>query len=373
MRLFSTEQVTKYHPDKLCDQISDAIVDACIAQDPDSRVACEALAKGTTVVLAGEITTTAKVDYAAVAKRVCRGLGYVAEDVITLINQQSPEIASGIASGIGSGDTMGAGDQGIMYGYATNETPSMLPFGFDLANRLTARIEAEAEKNNPILTGEAKVQVTVDLDIDPTILSVRKILVSACHKPNVDFTIVRQYIETLVWSVVDEYLRPPLQQPPLDESWYDPVLRRNIAVVVNPAGPWTIGGPLANCGLTGRKIVCDQYGGYCPVGGGAFSGKDPSKVDRSASYMARKIACDIVRRSETITKCEVQLAYAIGQAKPVSISIKYKNAFMSSVMESAAIDEYDLTPAGIIKALDLKRPIYERLAGGCHYREGAIL
>ena len=352
MRLFSTEQVTKYHPDKLCDQISDAILDACLAQDPDSHVACECMAKGETIILAGEITTTAKVNYAGVASRVCAKLGYKASNVLTYIEQQSPEIASGV----GNGEEQGAGDQGMMYGYATSETKSKLPFGFDLANRITARLEKEAAENNPILKGDAKVQVTVDLDTEPNIASVKKILVSACHKESIDFDLVKSYLETLVWSVVDEAAGSEIGQ-----KW----LRKNIEIITNPAGPWTLGGPSADCGLTGRKIVCDQYGGYCPVGGGAFSGKDPSKVDRSGAYMARKIACDMVEEYK-LKWCEVQIAYAIGQAAPMSVCIKCDNGINLGGVVAA---KYDLTPAGIIKALDLKRPIYEKLSGGCHYRE----
>jgi len=353
MRLFSTEQVTKYHPDKLCDQISDAILDACLAQDPDSHVACECMAKGETIILAGEITTTAKVDYTGVANRVCAKLGYRAGNVLTYIEQQSPEIALGV----GDGDEQGAGDQGMMYGYATSETKSKLPFGFDLANRITARLEKAAAENNTVLKGDAKAQVTVDLDAEPDIRSVKKILVSACHKDCVDFGLVKAYLETLVWCAVDDATASFIEP-----DW----LRKNIEIIINPAGPWTLGGPSADCGLTGRKIVCDQYGGYCPVGGGAFSGKDPSKVDRSGAYMARKIACDMLQEYG-LKWCEVQIAYAIGQAAPVSVCVKSdKHINLCGVVAA----QYDLTPAGIIKALDLKRPIYEKLAEGCHYREG---
>lgn len=352
MRLFSTEQVTKYHPDKLCDQISDAILDACLAQDPDSHVACECMAKGETIILAGEITTTAKVNYAGVASRVCAKLGYKASNVLTYIEQQSPEIASGV----GNGDDQGAGDQGMMYGYATAETASKLPFGFNLANRITARLEKEVAEPDAILKGDAKVQVTVDADEMPDFRSIKKILVSACHKEGIDFNIVKAYLETLVWSEVDRVV---------DGEATRKHLRKTIEIIINPAGPWTIGGPSADCGLTGRKIVCDQYGGYCPVGGGAFSGKDPSKVDRSGAYMARKIACDLLDEYK-LKWCEVQIAYAIGQAEPVSVSVKCDQPINLGSVVSA---RYDLSPAGIIKTLNLKRPIYEKLSGGCHFRE----
>lgn len=353
MRLFSTEQVTKYHPDKLCDQISDAVLDACLAQDPNSHVACECMAKGETIILAGEITTTAKVDYAGVASRVCARLGYHAANVLTYIEEQSHEIAKGVNEGSAE---QGAGDQGMMYGYATNETPSKLPFGFDLANRIVKRLEEAAAEENSVLKGDAKTQVTVDMDAEPDILSVKKILVSACHKDVMDFSGVKAYVGALVLDVIQSQCKT--------SEIFDRALS-NIEITVNPAGPWTLGGPAADCGLTGRKIVCDQYGGYCPVGGGAFSGKDPSKVDRSGAYMARKIACDLVDEYE-LKWCEVQIAYAIGQANPVSITVD-NNKKLNLVGVVTA--KYDLTPAGIIKALGLKRPMYEKLAGGCHFRE----
>lgn len=360
MRLFSTEQVTKYHPDKVCDQISDAVLDACLAQDPDSHVACETLMKGRTVVLAGEITTKAKVDYAAIATRVCGKLGYKVDDVITLIGTQSPEIAAGVNEGR---ELQGAGDQGMMFGYATCETESMLPFGFDLANRITKKLEEAAVTPYSILTGDAKTQVTVDLDAKPGVTSVKKILVSACHKPQTNLDLVRQHISTLVETAIEEAAKAAGYYPPSHKEAV-----QNIDLIINPNGAWTLGGPEADCGLTGRKIVCDQYGGYCPVGGGAFSGKDPSKVDRSGAYMARKIACDLLKK-HGLFSCEVQIAYAIGQARPMSVSVKSNRPHRDADYEQEVSETYDLTPAGIIKALDLKRPIYEKLAEGCHFRE----
>jgi S-adenosylmethionine synthetase len=324
------------------------------------------MAKGETIILAGEITTAANVDYAAVARRVCEKLGYHAARVLTYIEQQSPEIAAGVKEG---SDEQGAGDQGIMYGYATNETSSKLPFGFDLANRITKKLEEAAAETNSMLKGDAKTQVTVDLDETPTLSSVKKILVSACHKEVFDFDIIKTYIGSLIWSVIDDVAQD--EQQKVDA-------RKNIELIINPAGPWTIGGPAADCGLTGRKIVCDQYGGYCPVGGGAFSGKAPSKVARSGAYMARKIACDLLHRYD-LRECEVQLAYAIGQARPMSINVRTKlkanrateddRRMIEEIAEEWVAKNYDLTPAGIIKALGLKRPIYEKLAGGCHFRE----
>src|SRR5690554_6744067 len=298
MRLFSTEQITKYHPDKYADQISDAILDECLKQDIDSRVACETLVKGSTVVLAGEIITRARVDYDAVVRRIANKLGYRVDKIINLIGQQSPEIATAV----NTVRDYGAGDQGMMVGYATKETPSLLPYGFDLANRLVKLIEFDVENNkNTLLKGDAKVQITVDLDAPKDERSVKTILVSACHKP-ADIETVRKYIENLISLEIK--------------------LHDGIRLLINPAGTWSIGGPDADAGLTGRKIVCDQYGGYVPVGGGAFSGKDPTKVDRSGAYAARQLAIETLKASSRIEWAEVQIAYAIGKAEPVSIDIR---------------------------------------------------
>lgn len=344
MRLFSTEQVSKYHPDKYADQISDAILDACLAEDPLSRVACECMVKGTTIILAGEITTKAKVNYGAVAARVANKLGYKADRILTYIETQSPEIADGIRTG----DDLGAGDQGMMYGYACADTESDLPFGFDLANRIIKAIEHDTATNpRRVFRGDAKCQVTVDLDEEPTMQSVKKILISACHLPG-EF----ELMERRLWDIL-------LRLGVTDK----------VGVIINPAGEWTIGGPLADCGLTGRKIVCDQYGGYCPVGGGAFSGKDPSKVDRSGAYMARHIARELLAEFG-LPEVEVQIAYAIGQAEPMSVSVHstHTTADQNEKMSEWVKEHYDLTPAGIIKALNLLTPRYENLAEGCHYR-----
>lgn len=346
MRLFSTEQVSKYHPDKYADQISDAVLDACLAQDPHSRVACECMVKGTTVILAGEITTKAQVNYGEVVQRVAKKLNYKADRVMTYIDTQSPEIAGGVDGG----EEMGAGDQGMMYGYATRETESRLPFGFDLANRIIKTIEDDVEKNpDTLLKGDAKCQVTVDLDAPPTMESVKKILVSVCHKEGITEGAIEHEVHSLLWSCgIDTH---------------------KVEVIVNPAGAWTIGGPVADCGLTGRKIVCDQYGGYCPVGGGAFSGKDPSKVDRSGAYMARRIACAVVDYFD-VEWAEVQIAYAIGQAEPMSVSVKTDaDRVCNAIASDWAQEHFDLTPKGIIEALNLLAPHYEKRAEGCHFRD----
>lgn len=343
MRLFSTEQVTKYHPDKYADQISDAVLTACLQEDPESRVACECLVKGGTVVLAGEITTTAKVNYAEIATRVARKLGYTANNIITYIEQQSPEIAGGVKRG----DDLCAGDQGIMFGYATKETESGLPYALDLANMLCRVLEFDAEQPNSALKGDAKVQVTVDLEKPRDDRSLVEILISVCHKERYTLEEIRNYVENIVeYSGID-----------IGEA------RLNI----NPAGRWTIGGPAADCGLTGRKIVCDQYGGFCPVGGGAFSGKDPSKVDRSAAYMANYIARDLVKNND-IEYAEVQLAYAIGEAQPMSVHVETNRHDIDRTLAEIVAEQYDLSPAGIIKFLDLLNVDYEKLAEGCHYR-----
>lgn len=344
MRLFSTEQVSKYHPDKYADQISDAVLDACLKEDPNSRVACETMVKGDMVILAGEITTKADPNYGEIVNRVARKLGYKANNILTYIERQSPEIANGV-------DIGGAGDQGMMYGYACSDTESLLPFGFDLANKIIAAIEKDVETNpNTVFKGDAKCQVTVDLDAEPTMESVKTILVSACHRDDMSVEYATSEIYEILWDCgVDT---------------------KKTNIIVNPAGAWTFGGPAADCGLTGRKIVCDQYGGYCPVGGGAFSGKDPSKVDRSGAYMARKIACDLLRKYN-LGWCEVQIAYAIGKLEPVSVNVK--SGVIGAFNEEAArwvAENYDLTPQGIIKALNLHHAGYEKLAEGCHFRYG---
>jgi len=337
MRLFSTEQVSRWHPDKMADQVSDAIVTACLAIDKGSHVACECLLKGSTCVLAGEITTRAQIDYSEIAWKKLKELEpWKDYEVIERITRQSPEINSAIEQD----PNQGAGDQGLMFGYATSETASMLPYGFALANMIIERLERDVEENLGWLKGDAKTQVTVDLD-EKGVDSIQLILISACHYPKRTLDEVREHIRDLFPDFPKEKL------------------------LINPSGSWTIGGPDADAGLTGRKIVADQYGGYCPVGGGAFSGKDPSKVDRSASYMARQIACDLVIKHR-LQWCEVQLAYAIGVAEPVSVVALTDKGDNLSV---EVLDDYDLTPRGIIESLGLLDKDYGELARGCHYRK----
>ena len=345
MRLFSTEQISKYHPDKFADQISDAILTECLSQDRNSHCGIETMVKDNTVVLGGEITTNAVVDYIGIVRRVAAKLGYTVDSVINLIGKQSQEINAAVTSE----KKIGAGDQGIMFGYATKETESKLPFGFDLANKISAAIERDIETNpNSHFKGDAKTQVTVDLDVEPTLDSVKSILVSVCHKDMSALADVKASVTALIQKIFGEHELPEL--------------------IINPSGSWTIGGPTADCGLTGRKIVCDQYGGYCAVGGGAFSGKDPTKVDRSASYMARYLACKMLDIYD-LKWCEIQLGYAIGIAEPVSVVVKNdKNLDLANDIRAA----YDLTPLGIIEKLALIDRDYEVLAEGCHYREDII-
>ena len=345
MRLFSTEQISKYHPDKFADQISDAILTECLSQDRNSHCGIETMVKDNTVVLGGEITTNAVVDYIEIVRRVAAKLGYTVDSVINLIGKQSQEINAAVTSE----KKIGAGDQGIMFGYATKETESKLPFGFDLANKIIAAIERDIETNpNSHFKGDAKTQVTVDLDVEPTLDSVKSVLVSVCHKDMSALADVKASVTALIQKIFSEHELPEL--------------------IINPSGSWTIGGPTADCGLTGRKIVCDQYGGYCAVGGGAFSGKDPTKVDRSASYMARYLACKMLDIYD-LKWCEIQLGYAIGIAEPVSVVVKNdKNLDLANDIRAA----YDLTPLGIIEKLALIDRDYEMLAEGCHYREDII-
>lgn len=339
--LFSTEQVSKYHPDKYADQISDAILAECLRQDPNSHCGIETMVKNDIVVLGGEITSEADFDIEKVVRTVAGKLDYKVGAVVNLLSKQSPEINNAVVSE----ENIGAGDQGMMFGYATNETESKLPFGFDLANRIIAAVENDiAENPNTIFRGDAKTEVTVDLSKPADLESVDTVLISVCERDR--------------YSVADvaDYVKAVLKPLGIDE---------HVKLIVNPSGIWTIGGAEADCGLTGRKIVCDQYGGYIPVGGGSFSGKDPSKVDRSAAYMAREIAKKLVDQYE-LKNCSVQLAYAIGIAEPISVNVTNDKGL-------DLVDEvrrtYDLTPKGIIKALDLYNAPYAEIAGGCHYRK----
>lgn len=341
MHLFSSEQVSRWHPDKVADQISDSILAYCLKHDPSSRVAIETLVKNDKVFLAGEITCSVDIPYEKIVRETMTELKYPVEEIILEVTKQSTQIGAAVDSD----EKIGAGDQGMMFGFATRETESYLPYGFDLANRIIAIISDDIENNpNTILKGDTKTQVTVDLDkpcSEPEV-----ILISACHEEGHTIEEVRSYLKSL-----------------LDKNSIS--AKR---LILNPSGLWTIGGPQSDSGLTGRKIVCDQYGGYCPVGGGSFSGKDPTKVDRSGAYMARELAIKVLEKFSDVNTCDVELAYGIGIAKPISISIMAdkKNA-RKEIYDY--VESFDLTPSGIIKYLDLKNIDYKKLSGGCHYRK----
>ncbi len=345
MNLFSTEQVSKYHPDKYADQISGAILTECLRQDKGSHVACECLVKDTTVVLAGEITTFANIDYEAIVKRVAAKLGYKVTEIINLIGKQSPEINGAVKDK----SDLGAGDQGIMFGYATTATHSRLPLAFEVANSIIKAIEWDVQYKHSILKGDAKTQVTIDLDTD----HVTEILISVCHDEGYSTEEIHSYVLGLLATVIPNFHKK----------------FSNTKFIINPAGPWTIGGPMADCGLTGRKIVCDQYGGFCAVGGGAFSGKDPSKVDVSAAYMARYLATMICDEMLPYARdVEVQLGYAIGAKQPMSVSVKVDGKYDENIASMIALS-MDLSPQGIIDKLQLLDLDYEKIAEGCHYRK----
>jgi len=353
--LFTSESVTEGHPDKIADQISDAILDACLAQDPLSRVACETLTCTGLVVVAGEITTQAYVDFQTLVRETVREIGY--DDalkgfdcntcgVISTINRQSPDIAQGV-------DTGGAGDQGMMFGYATNETPELMPAPISLAHRLSEKL-TEVRKNGklPYLRPDGKSQVTVEYDANYRPVRVDAVVISTQHADNVGNEQLRKEIlEQVIKAVIPAEL-----------------LDAKTKYHINPTGRFVIGGPMGDTGLTGRKIIVDTYGGMGRHGGGAFSGKDPTKVDRSAAYMARYVAKNIVAAG-LADRCEVQLAYAIGVAEPVSVRVDTFGT--GTVSEQRLIElvreNFSLTPKGIIESLNLRRPIFKKTAAYGHF------
>ena len=334
--------VSKYHPDKYADQISDTILTEILRSDPAAHVACETLVKDDTVVIGGEITTTAKVDYNAVVKSVGKKLNYKVGNIINLITTQSPEIENAVDSD----ERIGAGDQGMMFGYAVRGGKYYLPYGQEIAIDIIKAIENDIKQNpNSIFQGDTKTQVTTDLSASGYVKPLDTILVSACHKEGLSLAQVQNRILDL-----------------LKENDIPTASR----MLINPAGIWTFGGPAADCGLTGRKIVCDQYGGYAPVGGGAFSGQDPSKVDRSGCYIARRIAVDMVKK-HGFDSCTVQLAYAIGVPEPVSVSANGLDAHGKKIDVSADVrSSYDLTPRGISNYLNLTKLDYSKISEGNH-------
>jgi S-adenosylmethionine synthetase len=370
--LFTSESVTEGHPDKVADQISDAIVDAALAEDPGSRVAVETLLTTGLVVLAGEITTTAVLDFAALARQVICEIGYDtgefgfdgnAVGVITALDRQSPDIARGVASSHDARiegstdpfDAAGAGDQGMMFGYATSETPELMPMPIVLAHRLARRL-AEVRRNGllPYLRPDGKTQVTVRYDGDGRPAGVEKVLISTQHEDGVEAK-----LPDALWEQVVTQVLPP--------GLYDAgALRREF--YVNPTGRFVIGGPVGDTGLTGRKIIVDTYGGFARHGGGAFSGKDPSKVDRSASYAARHVAKNIVAAG-LADRAEVQVAYAIGIARPLSLLIETfgTEKVARPLIADLVREHFDLRPAALVQALDLRRPIYRQTAAYGHF------
>ena len=370
--LFTSESVTEGHPDKVADQISDAIVDAALTEDPASRVAVETLLTTGLVVLAGEITTKAVLDFAAIARQVICDIGYDTGDfgfdgnavgVITALDRQSPDIARGVteshdARNLGSTDpfdSAGAGDQGMMFGYATNETPELMPMPIVLAHKLARRL-AQVRRNGllPYLRPDGKTQVTVRYDADGRPAAVEKVLISTQHEDGVEAKLPDALWEQVVTRT-------------LPAGLYDAGTLRG-EFYVNPTGRFVIGGPVGDTGLTGRKIIVDTYGGFARHGGGAFSGKDPSKVDRSASYAARHVAKNIVAAG-LADRAEVQVAYAIGVARPLSLLIETFGTEKISRAALAALvrDHFDLRPAALVEALNLRRPIYRQTAAYGHF------
>jgi len=359
--LFTSESVTEGHPDKIADQISDSILDAILAKDTKARVACESLVKTGFALVAGEITTSAVIDYAAIVRQTIKDIGYDDSKkgfdyetcgVLIAIDKQSPDISQGVTEGEGLFKEQGAGDQGLMFGYATDETPEFMPAPIDYAHRLTMKM-AELRKNNtlPWLRPDGKSQVTILYEGDKPV-KIDTIVMSTQHSPDVDHKTIE---EALIEQIAKKFL-------PAD------LLAKDTRYLINPTGRFVVGGPQGDCGLTGRKIIVDTYGGQGSHGGGAFSGKDPSKVDRSASYMARYIAKNIVA-AKLAKKCEVQIAYAIGFPDPVSVMVQTfgTGAVPEDKLTVAVREVFNMKPAGIIKTLDLLRPIYRKTAAYGHF------
>ncbi len=359
--LFTSESVSMGHPDKLADQISDGVLDAIYAQDPMSRVACETLVTTGMAFISGEITTTAIVDYTQVVRDVIRDVGYTDDQwgicadtcaVMVSVDKQSPDIAQGVDADAAKGKDIGAGDQGLMFGFACNETPELMPLPIWLAHRILDRLTV-ARKNGEVawLRPDSKSQVTVEYEgYKP--LRIDTIVVSTQHAPEVSQQQIREFV---VKQIVEPLLPPDM-------------VDGEITYHVNPTGRFVTGGPHGDCGLTGRKIIVDTYGGWGRHGGGAFSGKDPTKVDRSASYMARHVAKNIVA-AKLADRCEVQIAYAIGVSEPVSVNVHTDG---TGVIDDERICEvvrefFPLTPSGIIDYLQLRRPIYRMTAAGGHF------
>jgi S-adenosylmethionine synthetase len=359
--LFTSESVSEGHPDKLADQVSDSILDAILTQDPTARVAAETLANTGLIVLAGEITTTANVDYIKVARDAIKRIGYDNTEygidykgcaVLVAYDKQSPDIAQGVDGAHDDPLDQGAGDQGLMFGYAVDETPQLMPLPIWLSHRLMER-QAQLRKDGrlPWLRPDAKSQVTVQY-VDGKPYKIDTVVVSTQHAPEMSLEQVRE-------ATIEEIIKPVLPSE---------LIKGDIKFLVNPTGRFVIGGPQGDCGLTGRKIIVDTYGGAAPHGGGAFSGKDPSKVDRSAAYAGRYVAKNIVAAG-LATRCLVQVSYAIGVAQPTSVMVEtYGTGKVSNeVLTQLVLEHFDLRPKGIVKMLDLLRPIYTKTAAYGHF------
>ena len=364
--LFTSESVTEGHPDKICDQISDAVLDAILEKDPNGRVACETAVTTGMVMVMGEISTNCYVDIPKIAREVIREIGYDRAKfgfdcdtcgVITSIDEQSGDIAMGVDKGLEAKETEsneednGAGDQGMMFGFACDDTPELMPMPISLAHKLSKRL-AEVRKNGtlPYLRPDGKTQVTIEYENDVPV-AVETIVISNQHSPDVEM----------------EQIRADIKKHVIDVIVPQELMREDTKIFINPTGLFVIGGPQGDSGLTGRKIIVDTYGGMGRHGGGAFSGKDPTKVDRSAAYAARYVAKNIVA-AKLAKRCEVQLAYAIGVAQPVSINVNTfgTGTVADEVLEKAVEKVFDLRPTQIIKTLDLRRPIYRNLAAYGH-------
>ena len=358
--LFTSESVSEGHPDKVADQISDAILDAILEQDPRARVAAETLCNTGLVVLAGEITTTANVDYIKVARDTLKGIGYDNTDfgidyrgcaVMVCYDKQSPDIAQGVDEGKGIDLDQGAGDQGLMFGYACNETPELMPAAIHYAHRIVER-QSQLRKDGrlPWLRPDAKSQVTLKY-VDGKPVSIDTIVLSTQHAPEMEHKQIEE-------AVIEQIIKPVVPKEWLNGTRF----------LVNPTGRFVIGGPQGDCGLTGRKIIVDTYGGAAPHGGGAFSGKDPSKVDRSAAYAGRYVAKNIIAAG-LAERCQIQISYAIGIAKPTSVMVTTfgTGKVSDEKIEALVREHFDLRPKGIVQMLDLLRPIYRKSAAYGHF------
>ncbi len=349
--LFTSESVTSGHPDKICDLIADSILDEALRQDPDAHMAVEASIKDDLIFIFGEAGTDAELDYEAIAKGVLKEIGYTEDyNVITKVNRQSPEINRAV-----SRDEICAGDQGIMFGYASNETISFMPFAIDCAHRLARRLE-EVRRTDSRLRPDGKVQVTAEYE-DDVLKRIDTIVVSTQHSEDIS----QENLKTLI---MDEVIRPTVDASMVDE---------NTKYLINPSGSFTIGGSWGDSGTTGRKIVVDSYGGYAPIGGGCFSSKDPTKVDRSAAYYARYVCRNIVANGLAL-RAQIQLSYAIGEPRPVSVNI---NTFGTGIMDDDALlaivmENFDFSVSSIIKELDLKRPIYRSTTNYGHFGKAEL-